>query len=337
MKRIIFSLLLCSQISAQDLTSDLVICMPMDGNANDLSGNNNNGFVYNIVSTSDRFNIPNSALQFNGSNSKIVVPSSLSISNIETVNELTISVWCKISSFGSTNCFPVANKYKSGTFYGGWDYTIQPPSTWNGQIFVPNYAGMGSNYGICKGNEGVTLNQWDFYAITFSRQSSTFKVYKNGTLLNSVNTGVYTLDTTSTGSLYIGCSPGATMDYANGFIDDFKMYSRALTQAEIQTLYNNSSSCTAASIKEIQTSISAFYLLNNPTTDHVNITCKDENTNLGDIKIIVYSNDGKIVKEESFPSGQNEFNVNVQDLSSGFYHINVSDKKHSQNLKFIKN
>jgi hypothetical protein len=236
---------ICNHVVAQNLTSNLVICMPMNGNALDASGNNNNGILTGAAPAADRFGTPNSALYFSGNPSKIIVPASSSINNIETQSELTIAVWCKITSFGATNCFPVANKYNA-TSNWGWDYTIQPPATHNGQILVPNFQTMGGNYAICKGNEGVTLNQWDFYAITFSKSTSTFRVYKNSTLLNTVNTGTYQLEATGNGSLYIGCSPAANMDYAEGFIDDFKMYSRALTPQEIQALYNGSGACCVA-------------------------------------------------------------------------------------------
>lgn len=334
MKRIIFCLLICSQILAQDLTSDLVICMPMDGNANDLSGNNNHGVVSAAILTADRFGNSNSAYHFNGTNSYISVVNNNSLAEIEANDELTISAWCKVSAwYQNYNVFSIVNKYNTVSDYG-WDFNLQNSST-NGIMFIPNYP-QNSNQYTFTANNSMVFNQWHFYAISFSKSNQQCKLFKDGVLLNTVNTNSLSLENTNS-YLYIGYSPAGPNEFSNGDIDDLKLFSRALTELEIQTLYNNSSSCTAASIKESQTSISAFYLLNNPTTDHVNIICKDENTNLGDITIIVYSNDGKIVKEESFPSGQNEFNVNVQDLSSGFYHINVSDKKHSQNLKFIKN
>jgi hypothetical protein len=226
----------CLTFTAQDIVSNLVICMPMDGNAQDMSGNNNNGSIVSCTPALDRFNNPNSCLQFAGNPSKIIVPASPSINNIETQNALTVAFWAKITSFGPTNAFPVCNKYNPISSWG-WDYTIQPPQTWNGQIFVPNYNQMGGNYAICRGNEGVTLNQWDFYAITFSTANSTFRVYKNSNLLATVNTSTYTLEATGNNSLYIGYSPAVNADYAIGFIDDFKMYSRALTQTEITMLY----------------------------------------------------------------------------------------------------
>jgi len=240
MKKLFILFLLSGKLISQDITSNLVICMPMDGNAQDISGNNNHGVTTSVVAAPDRFNNLNSALQFNGNPSQVVVPASPSINNIETLSELTITCWCKILSFSPTNCFPIANKHKTANDWG-WDYTVQPPATWNGQILVPDFFGMGGNYAICKGNEGVTTNQWDFYAITFSKSNSTFRVYKNTTLLNTVNTSTYSLEATANGSLYVGCSPASTDDYANGLMDDFKMYARALTQAEILLIYNGGS------------------------------------------------------------------------------------------------
>ena len=57
------------------LTNGLVAYYPFDGNANDASGNGNNGIVTNAVLVSDRFGITNSAYQYNGSNSAILFAS----------------------------------------------------------------------------------------------------------------------------------------------------------------------------------------------------------------------------------------------------------------------
>ena len=52
-------------------TNGLVAWYPFNGNANDSSGNGNNGTVHNATLSADRFNNPNSAYSFNGSSSYI--------------------------------------------------------------------------------------------------------------------------------------------------------------------------------------------------------------------------------------------------------------------------
>ena len=65
----IIGLFLISQnLYAQfNIDSGCVANYPFNGNAEDISGNGNNGTVYGATLTTDRFGNPNSAYNFNGS------------------------------------------------------------------------------------------------------------------------------------------------------------------------------------------------------------------------------------------------------------------------------
>src|SRR5205823_407204 len=54
------------------LTNGLVAYYPFNGNANDASGNGNNGLVSGAVLTTDRFGQTNRAYSFDGVNNRIV-------------------------------------------------------------------------------------------------------------------------------------------------------------------------------------------------------------------------------------------------------------------------
>src|SRR5205085_1152000 len=56
--------------------SGLVACYPLDNNANDYSGNGYSGTLINVLPVPDRFGNPNSAYNFSGNNSYIVIPES---------------------------------------------------------------------------------------------------------------------------------------------------------------------------------------------------------------------------------------------------------------------
>ena len=63
------------QIQAQDpFTNGLVAYYPFNGNADDATGNGNNGIVANAVLTTDRFNQPSHAYHFNWTNASIGIP-----------------------------------------------------------------------------------------------------------------------------------------------------------------------------------------------------------------------------------------------------------------------
>ena len=80
-----------AQVPSYVPTNGLVGWWPFNGNANDESGNGNNGTVNGAFSTSDRFGNNYSAFNFNGS-------STISLSNTlfngsSQVSSFTISVW----------------------------------------------------------------------------------------------------------------------------------------------------------------------------------------------------------------------------------------------------
>src|SRR5208282_4645257 len=70
---------LAMQVHAQNWpTNGLAAYYPFNGNANDASGNGNNGFAENTFTTTNQFGQPNSALGFAG-NSWVYVPYSPSL------------------------------------------------------------------------------------------------------------------------------------------------------------------------------------------------------------------------------------------------------------------
>jgi hypothetical protein len=227
---------------AQNLNSGLVVCLPMNGNATDFSGYNNNGAINNASLTSDRFGNPNSAYLFNGTNSYISIPFSTSIDSIEIKDELTITAWCNVFNwYQNWNVFPIVNKHNATTDYG-WDYNIQAPVGCSEQLFVANISQQ-SNLCAYTAPGTTTFNSWNHYAITYSKSSGIFRAYKNGALTTTLVINNLQLENTGTGSVYIGYSPAGPDEYADGKIDDLKMYCRALSPTEILAVYNGSAAC----------------------------------------------------------------------------------------------
>src|SRR5260370_24499664 len=108
------------RVHAQDpFTNGLVAYYPFNGNANDASGNGNNGTVTSAALAVDRFGNPNSAYAFDGVSSLITVPDSASLM---ITNDITVTCWL---SFSQTN-------------FGG-----------AGVRFVGKGGDCGRNYGLC--------------------------------------------------------------------------------------------------------------------------------------------------------------------------------------------
>ncbi len=83
-----------SLLRAQIPTNGLVANYLFNGNANDGSGNNNNGTVYGPTLTFDRCSNPNSAYYFNGNYQYISLPPENFL-----LNEYTYAGWIKVSGF----------------------------------------------------------------------------------------------------------------------------------------------------------------------------------------------------------------------------------------------
>jgi len=106
----IFSLVLfvnCSLLA--DINTGLVAYYPFNGNANDASGNGNNGIVNGATLTADRFGNPNSAYSFNGASDYIRVPNS---NSLQLTNDFTLSAWINCKSLGGNE--DIITKHMSG-------------------------------------------------------------------------------------------------------------------------------------------------------------------------------------------------------------------------------
>lgn len=337
MKYIIVVLLFSAKLFSQNITSDLVLCMPMNGSAQDLSGNNNNGIVNGATLTADRFGNTNSAYYFNGTSSSIVVSGSISLDSIEVKDEITISAWCRIDGWYSNfNVFSIVNKYNSTSDWG-WDYTIQSPNSSNGQMFIANYPVNLSYYSYTT-TGATTLGQWDFYTVTFSKANGVFKAYKNAVLISSVTTNSIQLESTNNGTLYIGYSPGGpgANEYAKGCIDELKIYSRALNASEITTLYNGGG-CTVGSVNETRNVNNLCSIFPNPSSNQINIKVKANEDISSEIEVDILSYEGKLVRKQTFKKNElGNYSVDLSDISSGFYMLKFSSGIYIQNMKFIK-
>lgn len=337
MKYFIVALILSTKLFSQNITSDLVLCMPMNGNAQDLSGNSNNGIVNGATLTTDRFGNTNSAYYFNGTSSSIVVSGSTSLDSIEIKDEITISAWCRVDGwYNNFNVFSIVNKYNSTSDWG-WDYTIQSPSSSNGQMFIANYP-VNLSYYTYTTTGATTLGQWDFYTVTFSKSNGVFKAYKNAVLINTVTTNSIQLESTNNGTLYIGYSPGGpgANEYAKGCIDELKIYSRALNATEITTLYNGGQ-CSVSSVNEIQNNNSLCSIFPNPSLNQINVKIQANEYISNEIEFDILSYEGKLVRKQTFKKNElGNYSIDLSEIASGFYMLKFSSGTYIQNMKFIK-
>lgn len=241
MKKIIFFLALINiavslhaQVPPYIPTNGLVGWWPFNGNANDESGNNNNGSSNGAVLTTDRFGTSNSAYYFDGINDYITVPNSTSLS---IAGNISVCAWIKTRGFnGTSNYHTIVNKRISGywaynmsvSYYGG-------PSEYQNLISGRRNPPGAADYKFSPGD--VSINSWECWMVTVNSDSIRF--YKNGVL-----DGTYQLFTIPAVNQVcdvlmgrIGIDEGLP-EYFWGEIDDVAIWNRALTAPEAQQVYN---------------------------------------------------------------------------------------------------
>ena len=202
------------------LSSGLVGYWPLDGNANDVSGNGNNGtLVGNPTFTSGV--VGSGAVSFNGTN-QITVPDSASL-NFGT-GSFTVSLWVNAQSAFSTQSAPIYKRHDSLTPGYGINFGYK-----NG--FISD----GSSTIQTSFSSNITQGTWQLLTLVVDRSAGTAITYVNGAMANSKDiSSVGSVSNSS--SLQIGM--GSNWLPFTGSVDDARIYNRALSSGEIESLYS---------------------------------------------------------------------------------------------------
>ena len=218
--------------NTKSLEDGLVAYYPFNGNANDESGNGNNGTVYGATLTADRFGNPNSAYSFNGTSNYIVADAD----SLPTA-ERTISFWFYTPDVSN---HPVPFAYGGGICGTTWFQCINQGMSENA---YSRESHCECNLLECPYNQPPE-NAWYHWVITTSAEGS--KMYINGNLFCSDYSFVNNTNVTGK-DMAIGVCVSTfgeapytdeNVGYFNGYLDDFRIYNRALSSSEILELYN---------------------------------------------------------------------------------------------------
>src|SRR6266446_2348635 len=200
------------------LRNGLVAYYPFNGNADDESGNGNQGTVSGATISTDRFGIPNGAYYFAGDGSDISISDSPSL---DITNALTLSAWIKIEAGGVAQ----PRILEKHVFDLGLSDTSGTP-----QLFlnIQNYPSGGASIITAPLHSG----QWIFVAGTYDRQ--TLRLYTNG-ILAAQTIATVPIDVNSL-PIGIGQNLESGADWFKGYIDDVRIYNRALSSTEVAQL-----------------------------------------------------------------------------------------------------
>ena len=199
------------------LTNGLVAYYPFKGNANDITGNGNNGTVNGATLTTNMFGNSNSAYYFNGSSFiDFGSPADLAFQG-----DFTATAWCyfsggsqygRILSYGTGGSNPGYELFAVGT--GG--------SRPFGAIIANTQWWTANNY-----------NQNTWYAVALVSHNGTGYIYVNGVLDGTASHSGLSYQS----GFHVGNNSEGGVDYWGGAITDVRLYNTALSSNQIVQLY----------------------------------------------------------------------------------------------------
>jgi gliding motility-associated-like protein/uncharacterized delta-60 repeat protein len=228
-----------SMINAQIINQDTLICrgdsitLSLDcTNANDASGNNNNGTVYGATLSNNRFRSSNTAYLFDGQDDYIGI---ISTPTLRPAN-ISISSWVKIGSDLPPNTQSLIIRSR---FYG---YSLMYDNITNKVSFTLHTSSNQTNSTILYSQSGVNDGNWHHVVGTFDGTMA--RLYIDGLKIDSSLTTSSSIYYVSDGLIAIGRDANASFYYFKGSLDDFGIWDRALSPTEVQTLYTSRPSVT---------------------------------------------------------------------------------------------
>jgi hypothetical protein len=212
---------------------------PFNGNANDESGNGNDGVVISAILAEDRFGLANKAFSLqNDVDGKIIVQDS---PHFDFDSSFSVSIWAKFQQPWSYQFESIIQKgvypIETGWFIG-LDQNDQGNGVGNYNAGAGLYGNSGNFVGIGNAAQICCLpyneiNSWQHYILTYDNE--VIKLFINGELISLLQLPDFPFNNTADIEIGGAANPGSTA--VERLLDDIAIFNRALTEQEIQNLY----------------------------------------------------------------------------------------------------
>lgn len=216
-------------------STGLYFSYPFSGNANDASGNSNNGTTHGSPSlVSDRYGNANSAYSFNGSSQYISTATGIAAPGPQN---FSISVWFKTSSAGGLLVGYSASQTGTGSQYDRQIYMNN-----SGQLYFGLYVTATGTANTIHTSSSYADGNWHHVVATCSTSSGS-SLYVDGALQTSSSSMTTPETYTSNGYWRVGYNnlsgwTSAPSDYYfNGSLDDIAVYNSSITATDVYALY----------------------------------------------------------------------------------------------------
>ncbi len=244
-------------------TDGLVGWWPFNGNANDESGNNNNGTANGAIMTADRFGIANKAYSFDGVDDFIQI---VAQSTIPQQSDYTLSLWFR----SPTSTF-------NGPFVSFYSWFCTLGHDFPG-LFYKDEIGNQSNTWYVQQHYYTepTVNIW--HQLLLKKTNNNLELYLDTLFIGNIITyGFSNFNPTSLIQFGYYCC----QNYYEGLMDDIGIWNRALSQTEIATLYNGCSNSLSAQPTDQSIELSAGNTAQFSTTSSATTASYQWQTNIG--------------------------------------------------------
>ncbi len=243
-----------------------------------VSSDGSNPIAYGL----DRFNVSSKSLITTAAAFRQCTIPGIPIGNTDR----TISIWYKVNAISAAT-YPGPFAYGGASTYNTFGYYINSINA-----FFQGYA-----YDQSFSNTTVA-GVWYHAVVIF--QAGVAKIYVNGILKGEISRPL--LNTNNT-FFRIG--------NFNGFVDDLKIYDRAISASEITNLYNSGTTLSSSNFSQNNLEVKLYP---NPVRDILNIEIEN------DIQSIeIYNIQGQKVLSS------NQKQINVSDLATGMYMVRIQD------------
>ncbi len=265
--------MIMAQVPSYVPTNGLVGYWPFNGNANDESGNGNNGVVNGATLTTDRYGNANSAYGLSTLNDYI------SANNVQPSfnnNQLSVSLFMK---FPTQYNYSTLSLLKNGTLYNnGFSVTVDQNNSAYGQNNYQVTFLVGNGISVSFITNQLELGVWSNIVSTYD--GTNIKIYFNG-ILKATQPFSQSMNSPNNNLVFGSWDNLTPPAVKTRQIDDICIWNRALSQQEITNLYNsaNTNECLTMIINTGILSTNPLTYTNsvsiypNPANDQITIDC----------------------------------------------------------------
>jgi hypothetical protein len=325
MKKVLLSCLLGLNfiLIAQVPTNSLSAYYPFNNNTLDYVGARHGVSAGTPLYGTDRWGAANACYDVVDNSNHIMLPNDYWI-----YGDYSISAWVKIKQ---TESFPRLYDFSNG--YCTDNVLGKLSHSGNGCPSI-EYLLTGQTGSYYMSNTPLNINTW--YHLVFISSGLQMSIYVNNVLIGTY-TGNYMPQNVFRTSNKIGGSNAPLQDDTQAFIDDFRLYDRAITPEEVTQLFNEPENPNPVSVIENNELITHLSISPNPATSQLSVDFMSSSNKSATFQI--YDNIGKLISVQKMETliGQNKIVINTESFANGFYYLSISSEDKIKNMKFVRN